>query len=225
MAIQAKIELVEAENMIVLKSFAKSSDEVIRELNYLFVAIKQNENKSLSNQQQQGKFILNAFEDKLLSEIRVNLNAKEELKAYLYLRDDEKNILFAKDSIYLKSDGYKLELNKYENFLKPNNREEFILKGVVIDETKTKVGKDFFDLFYSTNQLRNHNFPFITTINELPEFGRNSFIQIQENDKILYKFRAIPNEEYLNQQVEIVFKILNQYHNERSLLQRELYSP
>jgi Curli assembly protein CsgE. len=94
-----------------------------------------------------------------------------------------------------------------------------------VDQTKTKAGKDFFDKFYSTYNLRNEKYPFIATVNELPEFGRSSFIQIEENEKILYKFRAIPNEEYIEQQVEITLKILNQYQSERQLLQRELSAP
>lgn len=224
-SIEAKIDYSQAENRIVLKSFAKSTDDVFYDLNYLFIAIKQNENKTLSNHQQQGKVIIHPYEQQFLSEIRINLNGNEELKAYLFLRDDDKNILYAKDSIHLKHDGQDIVFHKNENHLKSIPRDEFVLMGVIIDETKTKGGKDFFDLFYSLNQLRNEQFPFITTISELPEFGRTSFIQIQDRDKILYKFRVVPNEDYLNQQAEIVFKILNQYRSEQNLLQRELNAP
>lgn len=223
--ITPSIEVNEVENMLSLKAFVLNNEEVIHDLNYLLVAIKKSGNNGLSNNKQEGQFVISAYEKKQLSEIRLNINKGDEVKAYLFIRNEIKNELVAKDSILINYEEVKSESaigSKTESlFLK----EEFVLKGLVIDQTKTKFGRDFFDIFYSAYNLMNEKFPFITTITEIPSIGRTSIIQIEDRDKLLHSFRVEPKEEYLKMQVDYTLKLLNKYHNELNFINEQLSAP
>lgn len=219
------IDVSEFEKMVHLKGLALNNDETIHELNYLLVAIKQGEDSNLSTQKQEGKFVIESNQKITLSDIRLNINKGDEIKAYLFIRDDLKNQLIAKDSLFIKYDGIKLILNDYKKNQEKIEKEEFVLRGLVIDQTKTKLGKDFFDLFYSKYSLLNEMYPFIININEIPTMGRSFILQIEDGDNILHSFRMSPSEEYLTAQVEFILRRLNQYNNEKKFIKQQITSP
>lgn len=223
--IKPSIEVIQAENMISLKALILNNDEVIHDLNYLLIAIKQGESKNLTNQKQEGRFVVEPNEKKELSELRMNLIKGDEIKSYLFIRDELKNSLIAKDSVLIKYDGNDLSLNQYASTEVVFKKNEFVLRGLVVDQTKTKGGRDFFDSFYSKYNLQNEKYPFVTVINELPAFGRNSIIQIEDADKILYSFRVVPGDDYIDSQVEQTLRRLNQYYNEIKFLKEQISAP
>lgn len=223
--IKSSIEVNEVENMLSLKAFVLNNDEVIHDLNYLLVAIKRNKYNNFSTNKQEGQFVITAYEKKNLSEIRLNISKGDQVKSYLFIKDEIKNELIAKDSVILNFDGKNLvttnDSNPEPTFLK----EEFVLKGLVIDQTKTKFGRDFFDYFYSAYNLMNEKYPFIVTITEVPSLGRTSIIQIEDRDKLLHSFRVEPKEEYVKMQVDYTLKRLNQYNNELKFINEQLSAP
>ncbi|MDM1522022.1 curli production assembly/transport protein CsgE [Empedobacter falsenii] len=223
--IQPSIEVSEVENMLSLKAFVLNNDEVLHDLNYLLVAIKKNGSSNFSTNKQEGQFVIAAFEKKHLSEIRLNISKGDQIKSYLFIRDEIKNELIAKDSILLNYDDKSLRTTNGSNPEASFLKEEFVLKGVVIDQTKTKFGRDFFDSFYSAYNLMNEKFPFIVTITETPSIGRTSIIQIEDRDKLLHSFRVEPKEEYVKMQVDYTLKRLNQYNNELKFIKEQLSAP
>lgn len=223
--IKPSIEVNQIENMIYLNAYVLNSDETIHDLNYLLVAIKQGESKNLSNQKQEGRFVVEPNEKKSLSELIMNLSKGDEIKSYLFIRDELKNSLIAKDSALISFDGNDLKINQYSLKEDYNYTDEFVIKGLVVDQTKTKGGRDFFDLFYSRYNLQNEKYPFVTVVNELPAFGRNSIIQIEEADKILYSFRVTPGDEYLEYHLLQILRRLNQYNNENKIIKEQLSTP
>lgn len=223
--ITPSIKVNEAENILSLKAFVLNNDEVIHNLNYLLIAVKKSGSNNLSTNKQEGQFIITAFEKKNLSEIRLNINKGDEIKSYLFIRDEIKNELVAKDSIVINYGEKDSEIktgNKNEALL---SKDDFVIKGLVIDQTKTKFGRDFFDFFYSAYNLMNEKFPFITTITEIPSVGRTSIIQIEDRDKLLHSFRVEPKEEYIKMQVDYTLKRLNQYNNELKFISEQLMAP
>ncbi|WP_369766266.1 CsgE family curli-type amyloid fiber assembly protein [Flavobacterium sp. WC2429] len=73
---------------------------------------------------------------------------------------------------------------------------------MVIDETKTKVGKDFYDLYYYKYNEYKINAPNIVSISEELSFARNTKLVISMNNETIYEFMAKPDEEYLNNMVQ-----------------------
>ncbi|MGN7709307.1 CsgE family curli-type amyloid fiber assembly protein [Chryseobacterium sp. 22543] len=213
--INARIESSLLENQIILKAIVMNNTTVYKELNYLLVSIKKGNGGNFSNNQQSGKFSVNPNEVKILSEISVNLESKDALKAFLYIRDEETQKLVAKDSLELNSDLFKKKTAKVEEDA------AYELRGLTIDETKTKVGKDFYDLFYiQYSQLPDKSISAIT-ITELPLRGTSGQINIQIEDKIIYSFMTNPAEDYLKEQLVYSLKYIKEFNAKKNLIKNE----
>ncbi len=213
--VTARIESTTLENQIRIKAVVVNNTAIYKELNYLLISIKKGNGGNLSNNQQSGKFSVNPNEVKILSEISVNLEPKDALKAFLYIRDEQSKTLVAKDSLELNSDLFKKKTAKAEADV------VYELKGLTIDETKTKVGKDFYDMFYiQYSQLPDKSSSAIT-ISELPLRGTSGQINIQMEDKIIYSFMTNPGEDYLKEQLAVSLKYIKEFAAKKNLIKNE----
>lgn len=213
--IESKIEKEFIEKQVVLKAIVDNEGTTFQDLNYLFIAIKKGANNNLSNNKQAGKFSLKPNESKVLSQLSVNLEDGEALKVYLYIRDEESSKLIKKDSVEINKSSFKPSAEKVE---KQASSE---LQGLTIDETKTKVGRDFYDLFYiQYSQLPNKGTTNIT-ITELPTRGTSSQINIIMEDKVIYGFPSNPSEEYMVEQVNTAFRYINNFNANKNLIKNE----
>ncbi|WP_238592925.1 curli production assembly/transport protein CsgE [Chryseobacterium kwangjuense] len=213
--VTARIESNVLENQIRLKAVVTNNTAVYKELNYLLVSIKKGNGGNLSNNQQGGKFSINPNEVKVLSEINVNLEQKDALKAFLYVKDEETQKLIAKDSLELNTDLFKKKTAKVEEDA------VFELRGLTIDETKTKVGKDFYDLFYLQYSQLPDKSSGVITISELPLRGTSGQISIQIDDKIIYSFMTNPNGDYLKEQLAAGLKYIKEFNAKKNLIKNE----
>lgn len=213
--VTARIESTTLENQIRIKAIVANNTAVYKELNYLLISIKKGNGGNLSNNQQNGKFSVNPNEVKVLSEISVNLEPKDALKAFLYIRDEESKALVAKDSLELNSDLFKKKTAKVEDDA------VYELKGLTIDETKTKVGKDFYDMFYIQYSQLPDKSSSAVTISELPLRGTSGQINIQMDDKIIYSFMTNPGEDYLKEQLAVSLKYIKEFATKKNLIKNE----
>lgn len=96
-----------------------------------------------------------------------------------------------------------------------------LLTGIVVEETKTKLGFEFYSDFYSIyNQFpKKHNF--VITISELPHRGLTSIIQIKAGNDTVYEFFSNPNEDYMTQQIRRSMQLLARYAANRGNLKYE----
>lgn len=213
--IQTRIEKEPLEKQIKLKAMVTNEGSTFQDLNYLFIAIKKGDSGNLSNNKQSGKFNIKSQETKLLSEISVNLEYTDALKVYLYIRDEESNTLIKKDSLEINQSVFKSNSEKVEREASSE------LNGLTIDETKTKVGKDFFDLFYiKYSQIPNKSNSTIT-ITELPTRGTSSQINIVMDDRVVYSFPTNPSEDYLEEQIDYSFRYINDFIAQKKLIRNE----
>lgn len=215
-AVSAKIESNFVEGMMSLKGTASNKSNSYKELNYLFVSIKRGGTGNLSNNKQSGKFTLKPEETKTLSQMTVNIQKNDALKVFLYIKDDQTDQLVSKDSLELNSKSFNEKIsNVHED-------EIFELKGLTIDQTKTKSGKDFYDLFYLEYSKLPEKISNAITIDELPSSGQQgSQISIGLDDKMLYSFVANPNEDYLSEQANISIRIIMDYYSRSRLIKNE----
>lgn len=213
--INVKIESKIIEDQVNLKAVITNNTATYQELNYLLVSIKKSNGGNLSNNQQSGKFSINPNEVKVLSEINVNLDKKDALKAFLYVKDEETQKLIAKDSLELNNNLFKKKIGKMEDDV------VFELKGLTIDETKSKVGKDFYDLFYiQYSQLPDKSNSAIT-ISELPVRGTSGQINIEMDDKVVYSFITNPSEDYLKEQLANSLRYIKEFNAKKNLIKNE----
>ena len=70
------------------------------------------------------------------------------------------------------------------------------ITGLVMDETKTQAGRNFFEWF-NTYWREVENLQYTITIQEIPDATRGTFIFIKVNDTQVYQQRMNPNPEYV----------------------------
>lgn len=225
--VKAILDVQQNEGVLSISAKATNNDNIIQDLNYLLISIRQSKSGNLSNNKQEGKFIINPDETKVLSKININSAPDDQVKIFLFVRNERENQLVSKDSVFI-------NINK-ENDISANNKklnlkdivkeEDFSLKGIVIDNTKSKLGKDFFEKFYSECTQLPELFSFVITVAELPSIGRNGVINIDVGDKNIYTFRVVPNDDYLSAQVSQSLRQLNNYDRENKLIDKELKAP
>lgn len=211
----AKIENETIEKQLKIKAIVTNNTPTYVELNYLLVSIKKGENGNLSNNKQSGKFSINPGETKSLSEINVGLENKDALKAFLYIRDEQTQKLISKDSLEINQNFFKKKISQVEK------EEAFELKGLTIDDTKTKVGRDFYDMFYiQYSQIPDKNTSSIK-ISELPARGTSGQINIEIDDKVIYSFITNPSEDYLMEQLAYTLRYIKEYNIRKNLIKNE----
>ena len=206
----AKIVAKKQDNLIDIRGVVQNPSLTIKdEYSYLLFSLKKGENGNYSRNSQSGMFSLEPNEIKELAQLKINLQENEELKVYVFIR--KYKVLIAKDSLVFGSNLSKKTQAEEEN--------DFVIKGIVVDNVLTKIGKDFHDYFYQSYTGSGKKHPFIININEKPYFGRSSVISIVVEDKKLMEFYADPKEEILKAKASEALQIINSY-----ALQRKLYN-
>jgi len=209
--VNGKIHLIEKDNMLTIKAQVENNESFfIEDLSYNLVALKKSASGNYSTNNQSGEFSLLANEKKNLSEIRLNLNGDEEIKAYLFIKQNE--ILISKDSLLV------LAQNKQQAQEEVVKEEDFEIKGIVVEDVITKIGKDFYDYFYQDYSTSGSQYSFIINIKEKPYFGRSSIITVEVDDRTIYEFMSQPDEDFLKSAVKSTLQNINQFAIQRKLL-------
>lgn len=209
------LELVD-ESFLKVAGSAYNKTEVNQSLRYVLSVIKSSENGSnTSNNKQEGRFVLEAGIKKTLSNTSINIDASDRT-IILLLVYDEANKIVGKDRKVL--NGLEGEEDLVENEHGPVNpdvkksREDgFILRGMVIEQTKTKAGGDFYDLFYSNYLTQNINGEKIVKIEETLAIANNTQIQVIVGDDVVMQFILNPRSQYLTTMAEQAIYRVNYY--------------
>ncbi len=211
--VTAKIEVDNIEGALKLKAVAKNEGSVHQSLNYIFLAVKKSKQKNMSSSQQENKFTLLPGEIKLLSEISMNVEKEDALKVYLFIKDEKTAKVIAKDSLEMNSKNFTNTV-AYE---KTTNEENMMMKSLVINDTKTKVGDDFYGKFFSVLMLNDIAFTFRVRISELPTNGRNTQLQIFADDENIASFNSRPDDDFLDDMVKQSIAMLINYEKQRQV--------
>lgn len=206
----SKINVEQIGSMLSIQPSVQNNSELYFEYNYLLLVKKTDAKDNLSVNQQSGKFTLEPEESKTLSETRINMSDQQSIAAYLYIRDENKNQLISKDSIEIKN----MNLTKVEET-------SLMIQGLVVDDTKTKLGSDFYDQFFSMYNQLPKKYPFIIIISELPYRGMSSIINVTiDQDKIL-EFFANPDEDFIKQQAIMTLRRVANYSDNKEKIKQE----
>lgn len=210
--VKAKILILKKDNFIAVKAQAENEGVLFKdEFNYNLLVLKKSKDGSYSNNKQSGEFSLKPNEKKELSLIRLSLNPDEELRAYLFIK--HKETLIDKDTLIIVP-------KKVGGIIKKEKIDEsnFVLKGLVIEEAITKIGKDFYDFFYQEYLLSGLKYPFIIKIKEKPGLRRTTVLIIKADDKKVFEFMTMPGEDFLKRAVKASLVRLSSYSKQRNTL-------
>ena len=207
--VKGKINIQKSDNFILIKAQIENEESLFKgNLYFNLLALKRTVSGNYSSSRQEGEFSLVPNESKELSEIRLNLDKGEDLRIYLFIKQND--ILVSKDSLVI--------VPQVEMEQEVVKEVDFELKGIVIDDVITKVGKDFHDYFYQAYSTSGNQYPFIITIKEKPYFGRSSILTIETEDRVLFQFMSKPNEDYLKSAVKSSLQNIYQYSKQRKML-------
>jgi len=73
------------------------------------------------------------------------------------------------------------------------------ITGLILDETKTKPGRDFYE-YFSTFWQEVKGLHYTITISELPDATRGTFVSLKVNDTLVYRRRLNPQPEVVEQE-------------------------
>ncbi len=104
--------------------------------------------------------------------------------------------------------------------LKRAAKEDYTIKGIMVDNTKSKIGKEFFDMLFNQYSQLSEKYTFTIILRELPSFSNNGIISIEVEDLTIFTLRAIPNEEYLNLQLQLCLQQISNYNKNRNLINK-----
>ena len=88
---------------------------------------------------------------------------------------------------------------------------EMELDGLLVDMTKTKGGKDFYDLFYNSWEPPQAAKNFTITISEKPNRLNTTFIVVSINENVVYENRNMSAETIKNEILKELFKFRGNY--------------
>ena len=209
--IKANLEYSKKDDLVVVKARVNNKQSIyIQELNYFMLALKKGASGNYSKSDQSGYFSLAPNEEKLLATIQQNIQEGELLKIYLFIKKGK--VVVAKDSV-------EISLIDLANHNKPLLEDNIEITGLVVEEMRTKMGKDFYDFFHQRYQSQSNKFNFYIFIKEKPTLGRSSsIITIQIDDRTIFEFRPRADEEFLRSAALIAFNRVLMYHKQRKAL-------
>ena len=197
--IKAKIEIEESENILKIIGTAENSSDVYKNLYYKFTVFnKSNKEDNQVSNVQEGYFTLDPNQKKILSKTQINTLSKNQT-ILLLLIYDEKIGLIGKDRVVLDAVNTNPAIDKTA-LGKPNDGLEMV--GIISNETKTKLGTDFYDYFYTYYNKIKINSPKIVTVEEELTFARTTKITVKIDNEIISEFISKPDEEFMSYMAE-----------------------
>jgi len=195
--VKAKIEIEKIENILSIRGTVENLKSEYKSISYKLTVFKKNKyNSNNSKNSQDGRVILDPLQKVMLSKTQIN-ESKDDQIILLLLIYDENNVIIGKDRLEIGvDDTLKDEGNK------PNDGLE--MSGIISNDTKTKLGNDFYEMFYkeySKLKLKTYK---VVTIQEELTFGRTTKIIVSVDGDIINEFVARPDEDFLKYMSESI---------------------
>lgn len=205
--------------MLQISGSAENRTEINKSLRYVLSVIKSDAKDGNSNNNtQEGRFVLEPNSKKSLSQTTVNIVATDRTIILLLIYDENDKIL-GKDRKVLNGSALENEKqieassqkSEISQDIKKSGDDGFILRGMVVEDTKTKAGSDFYDLFYSLYLSNNINGEKIVKVQEKLAIANNTQIEVLVGDDTIVQFIINPRSQYLKAMAEQTLIRVNTY--------------
>lgn len=210
--VEASISInVQDEHILQISGTAYNKTALNKSLRFVLSVIHKNSNNDIKTKNdQEGRFVLESGMKKSLSTVSTNINS-DDRTIILLLVYNEKDIIVGKDRKVLNgvkgeqdevTDALGKEINSKAEDVKVGNDDGFILRGMVVRNTKTKAGNDFYDMFYSQYLAKNINGEKIVNIVEELALGTNTRMKIYVDKTLVVQFFINPRTQFLKKMAE-----------------------
>ncbi|MBT0608276.1 CsgE family curli-type amyloid fiber assembly protein [Aequorivita echinoideorum] len=219
--IEAKIDVENNIEFIQITGTALNKSEISESLRFELSVFRDsgNLNENITKDSQGGRIVIEPLEKLQLATTIINADDPDKVTVLLLIYDLDDNIK-GKDRIVFKNGEVFIEaIPEKENIAEVDNSDDvdnknkdgIILRGIVVEDTKTKPGRDFYNMFYSSYSLNNINGEKIIVIKEVLALGTNTKIEILIDDKSIFEFFARPNNEYLKSMSDFSIRKVYEY--------------
>lgn len=171
-------------------------------LRYDFTLYKADENGNVDKNTQSNRFFIKGNEKQVLSTGTVDYNAEGKITILLVLYDiDDRPV--GQDRIEMNSiNGFQQVVNERPQETAVNQdqaapQDGFVLDGLVVENTLTKAGRDFYKYFYAEYYNRQIKTKKNIVIEEVPGRFRNTRISVKIDDQLLWQFFSQPKKTFL----------------------------
>ncbi len=208
--VEAIINIDNSGELMEITGSAFNKTEITQSIHYVLSVIKTTNNSNRSKNDQKGRLVLQPLEKANLSKTSINSNEKDQIIILLLVYDLDDNLI-GKDRIVINdaesqdSQNNKPEEN-YNSDVKSSTEDGVTLKGIVVEDTKTKPGRDFYTMFYATYMANNINGKKIVSIKELLAIGSNTKIEVKVGEAVVFEFFVRPRQEYLKAMTDVAIR-------------------
>lgn len=212
--VKAKINLFQKDIFVQIDAIVENGNHIYEEkLNYHLLILKREDSSNrFQKNERSGDFELLPNEKKTIIEYKFNIEENQVLKAYLFVRKNDQ--LIAKDSV---------EINEVVEILKTSSirEDEIEIVGLVVENVKTKIGKDFYDFFYQKYNQSGAKYSFVINVNEKPFIGgRGALVSVEIGDDKVFEFQARPDEEMLQAAADYALQRISTYSKTRNTFEK-----
>ncbi|WP_459211142.1 CsgE family curli-type amyloid fiber assembly protein [Aquimarina rhabdastrellae] len=199
----AKFKIKQLDDSYTIISTATNTTEVYKSLKYSLLIVQTAKNTGeVTKTNQEERFTLEANETKELGITTVDKEEKDKIVIVLLIYEEDE--IIGKDRIAINEKKEKPKQEEEQN-------DGIELKGIVIEETKTKPGRDFYEAFYNAYTFSNINGNKIVGVYETLSFGRSTIIQVKIEDVLIQEFIGKPDQEYLTQMANVTLRKVYKY--------------
>ena len=192
------------ESKLSLEEFLKSEDVVEKTLEDFINS--NNASKYSSKEKAEDFFSLDPYQSKDLFRISLETGIENKIIIMLLLYDEDDNILATSRVIFNESTEEKEAVVEA-----PLPRDNFELTGLVVEETLTKNGRDFYERFYfhySYNDVKGDE---VVVIDEMFTFRTRTKIIVKIGDEEIISFFGSSNEEFIDEMAKVSVQKVYQY--------------
>ncbi len=192
--VKAKIDIEEIENTLSVAGTVENLKSEFKNISFKLSVFKKNKsNSNKSSNAQDGRVTLEPIQKITLSKTQINKSTEDQIIILLLIYDEDNKII-GKDRVVFGEEDTNLGI------LKPKDGLEMV--GIVSNDTKTKLGNDFYDLFYNAYSKLKLNSSKIISVQEELTFGRTTKISIYVDSEVIEEFIAKPDEDFLKYMAE-----------------------
>jgi len=195
--ISAELDIDQNDRGYKVKALVKNDSPIFKSLSYELAIIKSFEDTKRERSSSKDNFSVEPGEVKALKEVFVAFENESKIIVLL--------LIFEGDKIVANSRKVFLNEDLANNKTAPVD-DGIEIKGLVIDNVVSKIGKDFYDIFYRQYRLRNLQSSSMVTIEEQLGIGLGARIIIKVDSDIVFEGFARPGEEYINNMANATVK-------------------
>lgn len=195
--ISAELDIDQNDRGYKVKALVKNDSPIFKSLSYELAIIKSFEDTKRERSSSKDNFSVEPGEVKALKEVFVTFENESKIIVLL--------LIFEGDKIVANSRKVFLNEDLTNNKTAPAD-DGIEIKGLVIDNVVSKIGKDFYDIFYRQYRLRNLQSSSMVTIEEQLGIGLGARIIIKVDSDIVFEGFARPGEEYINNMANATVK-------------------